>query len=103
MEEFEDVKRGGKRDKLHREIDSFGNDLPEDFFGDVGSGEGTHEAEADFGEGQLAKLVELLWGMAGDFRGHVETTIGGQATKDGAAEGGEGGFAGSAAVAHEQF
>lgn len=102
MEKLEDVERGRQRDELHGEIDGFGDDLPEDFFGDVGSGKGAYEAKADFGEGQLTKFVELPRGVAGDFRGHVQAAVGSEAAEDGAAEGSEGGFAGSAAVAHEQ-
>jgi len=42
VEEFEDVQRRRERDQFDGEIDGFGDDLPQNFFGYVGSSEGPH-------------------------------------------------------------
>jgi hypothetical protein len=71
VEELQDVKSGGERDELHGKIDGFGDDLPEDFFGYVGRGEGTDNAKADFGKRQATEFFELFGAVAGDFYWHV--------------------------------
>jgi hypothetical protein len=101
MEEFEDVQRGREGDEFDGEVDGFGDDLPEDFLGDIGCGEWAHETEADFGKGKLAKLVEFFGTVPGNLRGHVQAAVRGEASEYGASERGEGSFAGSAAIAHE--
>jgi len=75
--------------------------LPQHFFGDIGSGEGTHEAETDFGEGQPAEFFEFVWSVAGDLRRHVETTVGRETTEDRAAQRGEWCLAGGASISHD--
>ena len=67
VEKFEDVERGGKRNELHGKIDGFRDDLPENFFGNIGRGERAHEAKADFGKGQTAKFLQLFGECGGRF------------------------------------
>ena len=82
VEKFEDVERGRKRNELHGKIDGFRDDLPEDFFGNIGRGKRAHETKADFGKRQAAKFLELFGSVAGNFRGHVQAAVRSQAAED---------------------
>lgn len=101
MKELKDVERGGKRDQLDREINGFRDDLPENLFRDVRSGEWTHQAEADLSERETAKFFEFFGSVAGDFGRHVKAAVGRQTTKNGASQGGKRSFAGSGSVSHD--
>jgi len=100
VEKLEYVERRGKRNELHREINGFCNDLPQNFFGDIGRGEGANHAKANFRERQAAKFFQFFGSVAGDFGGHVEATVGSEPAQDRASKRGEWSFAGSAAIAH---
>ena len=82
VEKFENVERGRKRNELHGKIDGFRDDLPEDFFGNIGRGKRAHETKADFGKRQAAKFLELFGSVAGNFRGHVQAAVRSQAAED---------------------
>ena len=48
VEKFEDMERWGKRNELHGKIDGFRDDLPQDFFGNIGRSKRAHETKANF-------------------------------------------------------
>ena len=100
VEQFQDVKRGRKRNEFDGKIDGFGDDLPEGFLGDIGRGEGANDAEAHFGERQAAEFFEFLRSVACNFGRHVEATVGSETTQDRTSKRGKGSFADGGAVAH---
>jgi len=86
VKEFKNVERRRKRNEFDWKIDGFGDDLPQDFFRNIRSGERTNHTEADFGEGQASKFFQLFGGVARDFGGHVKPAIGCQTAQNRASQ-----------------
>ena len=75
VKQLQNVQPRRQRNHLHRKIDRLADHLPQHFFRHFRRRERFHDAEADFGKRQRAKLFQLLRRTPRNFHRHIQSAV----------------------------
>jgi len=86
VKQLQNMESWRKGNQIHRKINGLRNDLPQEFFGHVGSGKGPDDAEAHLCEWKFTKLFQLFRSAPRNFNRHIKAAVGSESAQDGATQ-----------------